>query len=580
MAPENGASETSPLLGGANHHDHDDHLAKVTSHPIDASAGFVPQGADPYEYDTEEDEEDGDIERQASVVSTASRSRPYEGIPEMKKQMPYILPAIGIGVFLAAADQTIIVSSAARIGSDLNALSKTSWIATAYFLTLTATQPLYGKLSDIFGRKECLLFAYVVFGVGCLFCGLSQNMNQLIASRAFSGIGGGGMTTVVSILMSDIVPLRERGKYQGYINIMFASGSAVGAPLGGILSDYISWRWAFLVQTPLCFVALLAVGIVLKMPAREQTHWKHKLRRLDAFAVLLLAAVVTLLLGLDRGSNEGWDDKYTITLVSVSLPLFVLFALAEIYLAPEPFAPGHIIFDRSLFAAYLCNFFSMGGFMAAIFYIPLHFQAVYGLSATQAGLRLIPTIICSVTGSLLGGIYMQKTGRYYWITVSAYTALTLGMAIVLCSAGLIGSSIAGVMAGSMVGSFGNGIGVTTTLIGLIANAGHSDQAVATACSYLFRSLGSVFGVSMSAALANQVLRTELRKELHSGRRAEEIAERVRESLEYLKDLEPAVREVVRKCYDKSTRAAFGLQVSIVFGAAVAAFWIREKKLVH
>ena len=152
------------------------------------------------------------------------RAQQFEGMPDVKRRLKYILPAVGIGIFLAAADQTIIVSCYGKIGSDLEALNKSSWIATSYFLTLTSFQPLYGKISDIFGRKEALLFAYTIFGLGCLLCGLARTMDELIAARAFAGIGGGGMTTVVSILMSDIVPLRERGTWQGIINIIYASG--------------------------------------------------------------------------------------------------------------------------------------------------------------------------------------------------------------------------------------------------------------------------------------------------------------------------------------------------------------------
>lgn len=165
-------------------------------------------------------------------LSSNAPPKPYEGMPEVRKRMIYIMPALAVGVsyiyqdsvfwprliehqvFLSAADQTIIVSSYGQIGSDLNALSRTSWIATAYFLTLTSFQPLYGKLSDIFSRKSCLLVAYIIFGLGTLFCGLAQNINQLIAARAFAGIGGGGMTTVVSILLSDVIPLKERGTWQ------------------------------------------------------------------------------------------------------------------------------------------------------------------------------------------------------------------------------------------------------------------------------------------------------------------------------------------------------------------------------
>ncbi|THZ82622.1 MFS general substrate transporter [Aureobasidium pullulans] len=557
------ATETSPLLG------------KQGPKPIDPSDGIVPDSAVTNGV-IPEGEDGGDLERQTSLEE---RQKQYEGQPEMRKKMKVIFPALTIGVLLSAADQTIIVSSYGKIGSELKALNNVSWIATAYFLTLTSFQPLYGKMSDIFGRKSCLLFAYLVFGLGCLACGLAQNMNQLIAARAFAGIGGGGMTTVVSILMSDAVPLRERGKWQGYVNIIYATGAGTGAPLGGILADSIGWRWAFLGQVPLCVLAFVVVGSVLKLPKREQTDWKQKLRRIDFLgAAILICAVFTLLLALDRGSNVSWKANITIISISLSIPLFILFVFVEMKVASEPFAPGHIIFNRSLFACYLCNFFSFSGWLAALFYIPLYFQAVDGLTATQAGVRLIPGIIAGVSGSLFGGFYMQRTGKFYWLTVIAYSCLVVGMTFVFLFSGFVVNSTIGIIIGMCVCGWSNGIGVTSTLIGLIANASREDQAVATACSYLFRSLGSVFGVSISATLANQSLRDNLASALSNGNAAAEIAERVRESLAYINTLEPGVRALVRECYAQSTRAAFGLEIGLVAGAAVSAWFIREKAL--
>ncbi|KAF2140878.1 uncharacterized protein K452DRAFT_327201 [Aplosporella prunicola CBS 121167] len=575
-------SETSPLLPK---HDADD-LQHIPPQPIDPSAGLVPEGADAngsYEIDEDEyatedaaTEDGGDLERQLSNID---RMKQYQGLPDVKARMKYIMPAIAVGIFLAAADQTIIVSSYGRIGSDLGALSNTSWIATAYFLTLTSFQPLYGKLSDIFGRKSCLLFAYTIFGIGCLFCGLAKDINQLIAARAFAGIGGGGMTTVVSILMSDVVSLRERGKWQGYINIIFASGAGCGAPLGGIMSDFIGWRWVFLVQPPLCLVAFAAVSFVLKLPKQDHSHWKEKLRRIDFLgAIVLISAVFALLLGLDHGSNVAWSNKMTIIALSCSLPLFLIFIFVEIKIASEPFAPGHIIFERSLVACYFCNFFSFSGYMAALFYVPLYFQVVDGNTATEAGVRLIPGIIAGVSGSLFGGFYMQRTGKYYWITVCGYSGLVVGAATILLSTGILASTTLGIIIGLMISGFSNGIGVTTSLIGLIANSAHSDQAVSTACSYLFRSLGSVFGVSVAATLVNQSLRARLETALGAGDEAAHIAERVRQSIEYIRTLEPGVRELVRTCYAQSTRYAFALQIALVAGAAVSAWFVREKKL--
>ncbi|KAM0717506.1 hypothetical protein Q7P37_007358 [Cladosporium fusiforme] len=567
------STERSPLLPKDN-----TSTQKDTDQEIANTNGSAQNGNATRPTSDDEGGSDGEpLERQSTIEGR------NEGLPEVRARMKYIFPAIAIGVFLSSADQTIIVSSSAKIGSELDALNLVSWIATAYFLTLTSFQPLYGKLSDIFGRKACLLFGYSVFGVGCLLCGVAQNMGQLIAARAFSGIGGGGMTTVVSILFSDIVPLRERGQWQGYINIIYAFGASVGAPLGGVLADSIGWRWAFLIQAPICLAAFVAVSLALELPKNEDSHWKEKLNRVDFLgAAILVCAIFTLLFGLDRGSNVSWSSKTAIVSLGVSLPLFLFFILAEMKVAKEPFAPGHIIFHRSLFGCYLCNFFSFSGWLAALFYLPLYFQAVDDVSATGAGLRLIPAILCGVTGSLTGGIYMQKTGRYFWVTVVAYTGLTLGMTAVFLCSGVLVSSTVGIILGMCVCAFGNGFGVTTTLIGLIANASKEDQAIATACSYLFRSLGSVFGVAMSATVANSTVRKNLTERLPSlglpEAEAVEIAERVRQSLEYLRELKPAVRAVVADCYAGGTSAAFGLQIGLVAGAALSAWMIKEKAL--
>ena len=364
---------------------------------------------------------------------------------------------------------------------------------------------------------------------------------------------------------------------------------------------------------PLCLIAILAVGTTLRIPTNESIKangdtsspsWYNKLRRVDFLgAFVLVFAVFALLLALDHGSNVTWKDKWTISALCVSIVLFALFIFVELKIAAEPFAPGHIIFERSLFATYLCNFFSFGGWLAAIFYVPLYFQAVGGRSATEAGVLLIPAIIAGVTGSLFAGFYMQKTGKYRIITICTYAALTLGLLLLVMSSGLVFTSTLGIIIATMICGFSNGIGVTTSLIALskylnnlenllrnnkcssVANASRADQAVVTACSYLFRSLGSVFGVSLSASVVNSALRSLLERSLptsHGGSSkaisAAEIAARVRNSLEYVRTLDPSLRAVVRDCYAKATRAGFGLQVVIVFGAAVSAWFIREKKL--
>ena len=275
------------------------------------------------------------------------------------------------------------------------------------------------------------------------------------------------MTTVVSILMSDIIPLQDRGVWQGLLNIIYAIGASSGAPLGGILADFVGWRWAFLGQAPLCLLAFVAVVFALKLPTTEQKDWRTNLGRIDFLgAFVLVSAVFGLIFGLDRGSNESWSLPISYGPLIASVFLFTIFVLVEKSVAAEPFAPGHIIFERSLFSLYLCNFFSFCGWLATLYYIPLFFQAVDGLGATGAAVRLIPAILASVSGSLFGGVVMKKTGKFYWLTVTAYAMLTIGAVVVLCFIGLVTNSTYGIAVGMTFGGFGIGIGVTSTLIGL------------------------------------------------------------------------------------------------------------------
>ena len=314
----------------------------------------------------------------------------------------------------------------------------------------------------------------------------------------------------------------------------------------------------------MCALAMLSVAVILKLPKRNVSDWQTKIRRIDFLgAFILVTAVFTLLVGLDRGSNHGWSDLLTIVSLCLSVPFFMLFVLVELKVALEPFAPGRIIFERSLIACYLCNFFSFAGWLGVLFYLPLFFQAVDELSASQAGLRLLPGIVAGVSGSLFAGLLMQKTGRYFWLTVGAYTALTIGLIPILLCSGLVVNNTYGISIGLVLCGFSNGIGVTTSLIGLIANASTEDQAVATACSYLFRSLGSVMGLSLTATVVQQSLRNQLQDRLKSSKDADKIVKRVRESLDYVKSLDPSIQDIVRSCYGVAVRNGFALMLVIV-----------------
>nr|KMM68746.1 multidrug resistance protein fnx1 [Coccidioides posadasii RMSCC 3488] len=520
--------------------------------------------------------ENGTCPADGAVQQSSERKGPN---PDVARSVWWTMPALAIGIFLSAADQTLVVASYGKIGNEFAALNQTSWIATAYFLTLTAFQPLYGRISDLFGRKAALCFSFGLFAVGCLWCGLARSMKELIIARAFTGIGGGGMTTVVAILLSDVVPLRDRGTWQGYNNIVYASGAGLGAPLGGALADTLGWRWSFLLQVPVSILAFLNVLFVLRERPLDH-HWRKNIKQVDFLgALLLVTAIATLFLGLDGGSNDSWGDPMAYGNVVASIVFFGLFLFNEAKTTCQPFAPLQIVFSRPILACLLCNFFAFGTYIALTYNLPLYWQAVESLSATAAGVRLLPGILANVCGSLFAGWIMRRTCRYRWLTICCYLMFLIGTVPVILFTGLVGASIWGIWVGMVVYGFGNGIGGTSTLVALIANAVPEDQAVGIACLYLFRSLGSGIGVSISATVIQALLKTYLFERLHGIGDAEEIARKVRESLSYIDELsDAALREAVRMCYGWAVQASFWLMAVFVCGALLGAILIREAKL--
>ncbi|KAI1113342.1 major facilitator superfamily domain-containing protein [Nemania sp. NC0429] len=561
-------TETAPLLGPG--------LGDATSaspNKIVSQGTFADSSSDVI--DSTADVENGPPHAGTAAINGFSPTGTAKAKPDVK--MAVLFPALAIGIFLVALDQTLTIATYGKIGSDLRALNSTSWVATSYFLTLTTFQPLYGKLSDIFGRKACLLFAYAVFGLGCLGCGLARDIVELCVARAVAGAGGGGMNALVTILVTDLVSLRDRGVWQGYINVVFAAAMSAGAPIGGLFADSIGWRWAFLVQCPMALVAFAAVYATLNLPHADHSHWSAKVLRVDfAGALALMSAVSLLLFGLDSGSNEGWGSRATIVPLALAPVLFALFVLVEARVAAEPFAPGHVIFHPPLLAAYGANLFGVAAQMGVLFFVALFFQAAAGLSATVSGLILLPSTFFALSGSLGGGFLMKRTGRYYWLTVAGYCVLLLGVVPMVLGASWQSATITAI--GLTVLAFGSSTSITTSLIAIIANAAPEDAAVAVACSYLFRSLGTTLGISISTATLQQMLRVNLARELGGADRAREIEEQVRLSLDYIRRLDADVAIVVRRCYAAATQWAYVPVAAFAILAIASSLFIREKKL--
>ena len=341
-------------------------------------------------------------------------------------------------------------------------------------------------------------------------------------------------------------------------------------------------------------VAFLAVYLVVDLPRPSQDHLLAKVGRIDFLgAFALVSAVVALLFGLDSGSNNGWSRPVTYVPLALTPVLFAFFIFVEAKVAKNPFAPGHIIFQKALFGAYAANFFGSIPYIISVFYLPLYFQAVMSYSATVSASLLVPAMISAVVASLFGGWIIKRTGKFYAVTIVSYGVLALSTPAVAAAmwfkstSGAVGFLVVSTFAASCGKSAPtNGCdsvltrttGITTTLIGLLANASTEDTAVVVACSYLFRSLGSSIGISASSAVLQQVLRSQLAERFPDGDQAKEIERHVRENLDYIKELPMVLADIVRTCYQISSVSAFTPGVLATVFAFLATFLIKEQPL--
>lgn len=294
-------------------------------------------------------------------VEPASAPKPDDEDP-LPPQIPLArvaitVLAVWIGVFLGALDTTVISTLLAPISNSFSSFTSISWIATGYLIANAALQPLFGRLTDIYGRRSLLVLCNVLFGVGNLMCGLATNQYAMVAGRVVQGAGGGGLMTISSIVATDLVPLRQRGILQGMGNIAYGSGAALGGVYGGYVSDKIGWRWAFLIQIPFVVVSAIMVFVLVKIPVRRTAEARH--RRIDYWGCLtLLAGMVLLLLGLNSGGNiVPWTHPLVLICLPLSAVFLVAFLVVEKWYAKEPVIPVHLLADRTVLSACLTNWF-------------------------------------------------------------------------------------------------------------------------------------------------------------------------------------------------------------------------------
>ena len=347
------------------------------------------------------------------------------------RQKALIMVSIMLGLFLAALDQTIVGTALPRIVTDLAGNNLYTWVVTVYLLTSTVTVPIYGKLSDVYGRRPLLLIGVSLFLVGSALSGLSQSMGELIIFRGIQGLGAGAIFPIALSVIGDLYSPAERGRYQGLFGAVFGLSFIIGPFLGGFLTDNLSWHWIFYVNLPIGIIALIVMAT--QLPNTGNTRGV-RVRDLDYLGIgVFTAAAISLLLGLTNkgltdstGQLYAWSSPNVLFFLVAAALLTAGFVAAEHY-AKEPIIPLDLFRNRSYTTLNIATFFIAFGFFCAIIFLPRYFQAVQGLSATASGYRTWPLMLGLILSSTTSGILVSRTGKYKAILIGSMTVLTLGM---------------------------------------------------------------------------------------------------------------------------------------------------------
>ena len=411
------------------------------------------------------------------------------------RQILTILSGLMLGMFLAALDQNIVSTAIKTIGNDLHDLTAQAWVTTAFLITTTIATPLFGKLSDIYGRKRLFMLAIVIFVVGSALCGLATSMYELAAFRAFQGIGAGGIMPVALAVIGDIIPPRERARYQGYMMAVFASASVLGPVLGGLLSgagDFLGvagWRWIFYINVPIAAAALVVVARVLKLD-----HTRRE-RRIDWWGSLMLAVgLVPLLVVAEQGQSWGWASAAAFTCYVLGAGGLALFVWIQHRMGDDALLPLRL-FRSPTFSVASGQVTIVGMAMfGGLAVLPLYLQIVKGASPTRSGLLLLPLVAGMMLASLTAGRLIARTGRYKVFPVVGSVLMVIGMCLLIT----VGADTPLWPTDIFMIVFGIGLGLNmqSLVLAMQNSVPASDMGVASASSSFFRSVGGTLGTAI------------------------------------------------------------------------------------
>ncbi|MEU6115034.1 MFS transporter [Streptomyces sp. NPDC047117] len=496
-------------------------------------------------------------------------------VPAEARPQRTVLVAIGallLGMLIAALDQTIVSTALPTIVSELGGLDHLSWVVTAYLLASTAATPLWGKLGDQYGRKKLFQTAIVIFLIGSVLCGIAQNMPQLIAFRAIQGLGGGGLMVLSMAIVGDIVPPRDRGRYQGLFGAVFGATSVLGPLLGGLFVDHLSWRWVFYINLPIGAVALIVIAAVLHIPSSRTPH------RIDYPGTALIAAVAAcfVLMTSLGGVSYPWGSWQIIGLGVLGVLLLVAFVLVE-RRAAEPVLPLRLFTGRTFALCSAIGFVIGFAMFGAMTYLPTFLQVVHGVSPTMSGVHMLPMVIGMLLSSTVSGQLVSRTGRYKIFPIAGTGVTAVGL---LLLHNLDRSSGVAEMSGYFF-VFGLGLGlVMQVLVLIVQNAvPYADLGVATSGATFFRSIGASFGVSIFGTIFANMLGPRIADAL-AGRRLPPGVDpgKLAEDPRAVSQLPPGEASGVLDAYATSITNVFLYAVPVVLLAFVLAWLLKEEPL--
>lgn len=488
------------------------------------------------------------------------------------RQVLEILVGLMLAMLTSMISTSVVGTALPTIVGTLGGQDQLAWVASATLLTMTASTPLWGKLSDLYGRKPMFQISLVLFVLSSIAAGFAQDMGQLIAARAVQGIGAGGLTALPQIILGDVVEPRERGRYSGYIGAVFGVSTVAGPLLGGFVVDNLSWRWTFWICVPLAVVAFVVVQKVLNLPLTRREA------RVDWWgATFITGGTAALMLLLSLGGKEfAWNSGWAYGLGGLSLALFGLTAVAE-RAAADPILPPRLFRNRTFALTGLASLLVGAAMFGALMFLPQYLQIVKGMSPTASGLMTLPMVLSLLASSIAVGRFVTRTGR--WKVFPVVGMLLMGAGLFLLSRLHVDSPVTLVAVDTAV--LGLGLGASMQMLILAAQNAvtRADLASATSGVTFFRSLGGAVGVAAFGA----ILSNRLASELTALARAAHLpladgAARGLGSPEAIRHLPAPVLEVILEAFTRAVNTVFLVGVPIAVLAAVAALLLKELPL--